>query len=102
MSDEDKAEIVKLIAQRMRRLDPSLKPRLARFQAEQLVKNLDSTNLKAQHEAQKLLTTITGAIAAGASNKTARPAKGPTVPVKAPKWELVDEKNKPEEKKAAT
>lgn len=96
MSNEP--NIVKLIAQRMRRLDATLKPRLARFQAEQLVKDLDHENDKIAMDARKLLMKITGAVAAGESNKTARPAKGPAAMKKAPILEFVPS----QEKKAAT
>lgn len=95
MSEPD---IVKLISQRMRRLDPTLKPRLARFQAEQLVKDLEHENPKIALDARKMLMKITGALAAGESNKTGRAAKGPANPTKAPVLEFVPA----QEKKAAT
>lgn len=96
MSNEP--DIVKLLSQRMRRLDPTLKPRLARFQAEQLVRDLNHTHPKIAMDARKLLMKITGAVAAGESNRTARAAKGPAASKKAPILEFVPS----QEKKAAT
>jgi hypothetical protein len=97
----DDAEIVKLIAQRMRRLDPTLKPRLAKFQAEQLFADLSDDDARIRMAAKKLLTTITGAVAAGESNKTGKQNAAKAAP-RAPKWELVEIDQQTEEKKAAT